>query len=230
MATFLQLKTRVQQMALESDATEAGLFINDVYKDIVVQAQTQPFYIANTLSAGQTAISYSVVSDSVVFMYVTYTAVGDTLNQVLEPVSFEEILNLNSTQPTGVVRKYAVLGSGANTTLQLYPAAQSAGDVIGAWLASPPTAMSSDTDTPTAIPSQWHYLISVGAAARLIQAVGEDETLATAFEQKYDAGMLKFKQWLARREGNTTQRMPTGYMASQRPRPHDNSRDIRWSS
>lgn len=228
MATFIQLKNRVQQMALESDATEAGLFVNDVYKDIVVQTQANPVQTVYTLTAGQTSIPVTS-SDSVVIMYVLYKASGETLNQVLEPTSFEEILDLNSSQPTGFIRKYAVIGTGASTSIQLYPAAQTAGDNITVWTADPPASMSVDNDTPISIPSQWHYLISVGAAARLIQAVGEDETLATAFEQKYDAGVTKFKQWLARREGNTTQRMPTGYLYNQRPMPHDNSRDVRWS-
>lgn len=228
MATFLQIKNRVQQMALEADATEAGLFVNDTYKDLVVQTQTNPVSTSYTLTAGQTSVALTA-NDSIVLMYVLYQAAGDTLNQILEPATFEEILDLNSTQPTGFIRRYAILGSGSNTTLQLYPAAQSAGDTITTWTSAPPTALSADGDTPTAIPSQWHYLISVGAAARLIQAVGEDESLATAFEQKYDAGVAKFKQWLGRREGNTTQRIPVGYTYNQRPLPHNNSRDVRWS-
>ena len=229
MATYAQLKTRVQQMAIEADPTEAGLFINDTYKDLVVQTQTNPVSTVVNLTAGQTSVPLTS-NDSISLMYVLYQAAGDTLNQILEPVTFEEILDLNSTQPTGFLRKYAIIGAGANTTLQLYPAAQTTGDTITTWTASPPTALSLDADTPTAIPSQWHYLISVGAAARLIQAVGEDESLATAFEQKYDAGVTKFKQWLGRREGNTTQRLAVGYLHNQRPLPHNNSRDVRWST
>lgn len=228
MATFLQLKNRVQQMALEADATEAGLFVNDVYKDLVISSQANPTANVYFLTAGQSSIPLAS-NDSVVIMYVLYKAAGETLNQVLEPTSFEEILDLNSTQPTGFIRKYAITGTGYLSQIQLYPAAQTDNDSITVWTADPPASLSADASTPTAIPSQWHYLISVGAAARLIQAVGEDETLATAFEQKYDAGVVKFKQWLARREGNTTQRMPTGYLYNQRPMPHDNSRDVRWS-
>jgi hypothetical protein len=231
MATFLQLKTRVQQMALESDATEAGLFVNDVYKDIVVAAQTKPVSTVYTLTAGQSSINIgSSINDSVAIMYVLYQASGETLNQILEPANFDEILDLNSTQPTGFLRKFAVLGAGQNTSIQLYPAAQTGGDTLTIWSAGQPTALSTDGSVPSDIPSQWHYLISVGAACRLIQAVGEDESLATAFEQKYEAGMLKFKQWLGRRDGNVTQRMATGYIRNQRPLPHDNSRDVRWSN
>jgi hypothetical protein len=230
MATYLQLKNRVQQMALEADATEAGLFVNDVYKDLVIQTQANPTASTYTLNPGDTQVLFTGVSDSVVIMYVLYKAVGETLNQVLEPTTFEEILNLNASQPTGFIRKYAVIGTGDFSSLQMYPAAQSTGDTITVWMAAPPAPLVSDSVTPIAIPTQWQYLISVGAAARLIQAVGEDEALATAFEQKYDAGVIKFKQWLGRREGNSTQRMSVGYLFNQRPMPHDNSRDVRWSN
>jgi len=228
MATFTQLTNRVQNMSMEADATEAAAFINDVYKEIVVNTQSKPTSTTFTLTAGDTSVPITT-SDSVVIMYVLYTAVGDTLNQVLEPATFEEILNLNAAQPTGFIRKYTVIGTGANTKLQIYPVCQQTGDALTIWIASAPVDMSAGTDTPVAIPSQWHYLISLGAALRLIQAVGEDDNLASSYEQKYDAGVLKFKQWLGRRQGNVTTRIASGYPRSQRVLPHRNDRDTRWS-
>lgn len=228
MATFTQLTNRVQNMSMEADSTEAAAFINDVYKEIVINTQSKPTSTTYTLTAGDTSVPITA-NDSVVIMYVLYTATGDTLNQVLEPCTFEEILDLNSSQPTGFIRKYAVIGTGSNTSLKIYPACQTTGDTITVWTAAEPTVLSAGGDTPVSLPSQWHYLISLGAALRLIQAVGEDDNLASSYEQKYDAGLLKFKQWLGRRQGNSTQRMSSGYLRGQRPMPHRNDRDVRWS-
>jgi hypothetical protein len=228
MATFTQLTNRVQNMAMEADAAEAGAFINDVYKDIVINTQSKPTSTTFTLTAGDTSVPITT-NDSVVIMYVLYTSVGDTLNQVLEPTTFEEILNLNSSQPTGFIRKYTIIGTGANTKLQIYPTCQQTGDTLTIWIAAEPTVLSGGVDIPVSLPSQWHYLISLGAATRLIQAVGEDDNLASSYEQKYDAGMLKFKQWLGRRQGNVTTRMLSGYSRNQQILPHRNDRDTRWS-
>ena len=228
MATYLQLKTRVQQMAMEADSTEAGAFVNDVYKEIVINTQANPESTPYSLTSGQTSIPVNT-TDTLVVMYILYTTSGDTLNQVLEPTTFEEILTLNAVQPTGFIRKYAILGTGQNTTIKLYPAAQTTGDTITVWSAEPPAQLTIDLETPLSLPSQWHYLISLGAATRLIQAVGEDDNLASAYEQKYDIGVAKLKQWIGRRQGNVTQRMNVGYGRNQRHNAHRNDRDVRWS-
>lgn len=226
MANFGQLKTRVKQMALDADSTEAGLHINDVYKDIVLSCQTNFAKTNYTLNQGDT--SFSIADNATEIMYVTYQALGDTLTTLLEPVGFDEILQLNSNQPTGFIRKYAILNDGANISVQLYPGAQSTGDVVSVYGVASPTALVADGDVPTDVHSHYHHLISVGAAARMIQAVGEDETLASVLEQKYDAGIAKYRSYLNKRRSNVPPIIPVGYINKQRQPPHRNDQDIRY--
>ena len=61
MATFAQLKTRAQNLALNDDDTEAGLHVNNAYTDIVVAAQLKVTMSSESLTQGQSV--YDISSD-----------------------------------------------------------------------------------------------------------------------------------------------------------------------
>ena len=213
-------------MAMDTDSTEAGLHINDAYKDIVLSCQTN--FAKTNYALNQGDSSFTISDGSTEIMYVTYQAVGDTLTTILEPVGFDEILQLNANQPTGFIRKYAILNDGANISVQLYPGAQSTGDVVSVYGVASPTALANDNDVPVDVHSHFHYLISIGGAWRMVQAVGEDESLATILEQKYDAGIVKYRSYLNKRRSNIPPIIPVGYINKQRQPPHRNDQDIRY--
>ena len=75
----------------------------------------------------------------------------------------------------------------------------SGNDTLKIYYARTSTDLVSDTDVPTDIPAQWHWLITIGAAARLADAVGEDQNLSNALDAKFVAGMDRFQKWLTRR-------------------------------
>ena len=61
MATFAQLKTRAQNLALNDDDVEAGLHVNDALTDIVVGAQLKVTQVSETLTQGQSV--YDITAD-----------------------------------------------------------------------------------------------------------------------------------------------------------------------
>ena len=61
MATFAQLKTRAENLALASDDTEAGACVNDALTDIVVSAQLKVTVSNESLTGGQSV--YDISSD-----------------------------------------------------------------------------------------------------------------------------------------------------------------------
>ncbi len=113
MATFADLKDRAQNMALVEDDTLAGIFVNDVYTDLVVQGQLKCSSV--TVPLASNANKYSVsddfgITDFGMAQYLVYTASGMTEGYVLDQTDLETALQLNSTLPTGYVRKYAFQG------------------------------------------------------------------------------------------------------------------------
>ena len=223
MATFAQLKTRAQNLALNDDDTEAGLHVNDAYTDIVVGAQLKVTMSSESLIQGQSVYDISSdwgLTDFGALQYLEYLALGSTYSYILEPITADELLALNATNPIGATRQYAFLGL---DTIRLWPTPQTTGDTLKVYYSQTPTTLVNSSDVPTDIPSQWHWLITIGAAARLADAVGEDQNLSNSLEAKFVAGMDRFQKWLGRRQGRTAKRIQTGYLRNPRRPFHDPS-------
>lgn len=223
MATFAQLKTRAENLALNDDDTEAGLAVNDALTDIVVTCQLKVGTATGQLVSGQSVYDISSdwsISDFGALQYMEYLALGSTQSYILEPISADEIIALNATNPIGATRQYAFLGL---DTIRVWPEPQTTGDTMTVYYAKTPTTLTSDSDVPTDIPSQWHWLISIAAGARLADAVGEDQNLSNALDAKFQVGMDKFQKFLTRRGGRTARRIQSGYLRTPRRPFHDNS-------
>lgn len=366
MSTFAELKDRAQNMALTEDATTAGAMVNDVYRDIVVQAQLKCTTVDRALTFSDNLYTISDefgLTDLGQVQYIMYTPNGENQGYVLEPSDLETVLQLSSTSPTGYVRKYAFQGldnlylwpspqtgtreTGTDATLGsnnltisssplannafatlaigagvppaslvvttstahgftagqsvhfVFPStspafalsgktftviapvtsttftiastaaiatATSAGfvgpsgvtravqriglysgvytlitylgsslahsasanteswtgqidllssyDTLQVYYSQEPTALSSAGDIPVSVPTQWHHLISVGAAARLSDAVGEDVNLSNSIQARYDVLFNGFMKWVKNRQGRGTQIMQSGYIRS----------------
>lgn len=223
MATFGQLKTRAKNLALADDDTEAGLAVNDALTDIVVSCQLKVGTATGTLTSGQSVYTMSgdfAITDFGALQYMEYLALGSTQSYILEPISADEIIALNATNPIGATRQYAFLGL---DTIRTWPEPQTSGDTMTIYYAKTPTTLVYDEDTPTDIPSQWQWLVSIAAGARLADAVGEDQNLSNALDAKFQVGMDKFQKFLTRRGGRTARRIQSGYLRTPRRPFHDNS-------
>lgn len=223
MATFAQLKTRAQNLALNDDDTEAGLAVNDALTDIVVSCQLKVGTATGTLTSGQSVYTMSgdfAITDFGALQYMEYLALGSTQSYILEPISADEIIALNATNPIGATRQYAFLGL---DTIRTWPEPQTTGDTMTIYYAKNPTELVNDSDEPTDVPSQWQWLVSIAAGARLADAVGEDQNLSNALDAKFQVGMDKFQKFLTRRGGRTARRIQSGYLRTPRRPFHDNS-------
>jgi hypothetical protein len=223
MATFAQLKTRAQNLALNDNNEEAGLHVNDAIDDIVVSAQLKVTQVSKVLTTGQSVYDISSdwsISDFGALQYLEYLGLGSTYSYILEQSSADELLALNATNPIGATRKYAFLGL---DTIRLWPVPQQTGDTLKIYYVQTSTDLVNDGDVPEDIPSQWHWLITIGAAARLADAVGEDQNLSNALDAKFVAGMDRFQKWLTRRQGRSAKTIPYGYLRNPRRPFHDNS-------
>ena len=223
MATFDQLKTRAENLALNDDDTEAGLAVNDALTDIVVTCQLKVGTATGTLTSGQSVYTMSGdfgITDFGALQYMEYLALGSTQSYILEPISADEIIALNATNPIGATRQYAFLGL---DTIRTWPEPQTTGDTMTIYYAKNPTELVNDSDEPSDVPSQWQWLVSIAAGARLADAVGEDQNLSNALDAKFQVGMDKFQKFLTRRGGRTARRIQSGYLRTPRRPFHDNS-------
>lgn len=222
MATFAQLKVRAQNMAMSDDDTEAGYAVNDALTDIVVGAQLKVATVSKALTSGVSVYTMSGlgVTDFGALQYMEYLALGSTQSYILEPITADEIIALNATNPLGATRQYAFLGL---DTIRLWPEPQTTGDSLTIYYAQTPTALSGANDVPSDIPSQWHSMLALAAAVRLADAVGEDQTLSASLDARFQVQMDRFQKWLTRRGGRTARRIQHGYLRTPRRPFHDNS-------
>ena len=179
--------------------------------------------VSETLTQGQSVYDISAdwgLTDFGALQYLEYLALGSTYSYILEPISADELLALNATNPIGATRQYAFLGL---DTIRLWPTPQTTGDTLKVYYSQTPTALVNDSDVPADIPSQWQWLIAIGAAVRLADAVGEDQNLSASLEAKFEAGMDRFQKWLGRRQGRTAKRIQVGYLRNPRRPFHDPS-------
>jgi hypothetical protein len=160
------------------------------------------------------------ISDFGALQYLEYLALGSTYSYILQPTSADEILALNATNPIGATRQYAFLGL---DQIRLWPTPQQTGDILKVYYSKAPAILVADGDIPTDIPSQWHWLITIAAASRLADAVGEDQNLSSALDTKFILGMDRFQKWLGRRQGRTARTIQTGYLRNPRRPFHDPS-------
>jgi hypothetical protein len=229
MATFADLKTRAQNMALTEDDTLAGIFVNDAYRDLVVQAQLLCTNSVESLTQGQNLYTLSGfgITNLGMIQYIIYRAAGQTDGYILEPSDLESVLQLSSTNPTGYIRKYALQGL---DNLYVWPASQQTGDSLIIYYAQNPLLLVDtvvdplvEESSPSSVPSQWQHMISVAAAARLSDAVGEDVTLSQALQNRYEIMYSMFTKWVNGRQGRGTRMMPSGYARSTGMPQHDRS-------
>jgi hypothetical protein len=179
--------------------------------------------VTKVLTPGQSAYDISSdwsINDFGALKYLEYLAQGASYAYILEQISPDELLALTASNPLGAARQYAFMGY---DQIRLWPTPQDANDTLRIYYTQTPATLVYDTDVPPDIPSQWHWLITIGAAARLADAVGEDQNLSAALDAKYIAGMDRFQKFLTRRSGRSARRIQTGYLRSPRRPFHDNS-------
>lgn len=214
MATYTQLQTRAQSQAFSENSTDAALFVNDVYRDVVRRAALNPQSSVETLTGGDW--QYSIASDFAIsglmsIEVVTGTSTGSAYSWLLEPVSAETIIAKSTTTTTGQPREYALRGT---DTFLVWPAPES-GTSLTIYYQAAPTALSSGSDTPSLIPNEYHYVIQYGAAAMLANEEGAE--LAVTLQQLYEAELAKLIGIKAQMSSSMQKRVRVGYPWRARP-------------
>jgi len=218
-ATYAQLKTRAQAQALTDNATDAALFVNDVYRDVVRRCGLNPQESVETLVASDW--KYGIASDFAIsgllgIDVITATTTGAAYSWLLEPTSPEAIIALNTTSTTGRPRQYAIRGT---DTFLVYPAPDS-GVSITIYYQAAPTALSADGDIPTLVPTEYHHVIQYGAAALLANEEGPE--LAVTLAQLYEQELVKLMGVKNRMSDSLGKRVKVGYPWRVHPAPGRN--------
>lgn len=224
--TFGDLKTAVQNNALSSDATNAGIYINDGYIDVVSQFELGATSVTKNLVANQT--SYNFTSDwslSVLkILAVRYLQSGQTYSYSISLApSLDEVLDLNQSGVVGFLREYTLLG---RDTIVFSPA-PATGDQVTIYYVPVPTALSAAGDIPSTIPSQFQFrLLSYYGSWMLGES--EDAGLAEQYHAKYVQACADMQSWMNRRQGAQSRGTRVGYPDRTPKLPHD--RSTYWSN
>lgn len=222
MATYTQIQTRAQAWAMSENATDAPLYANDAYREVVRRLKLNPLSVTKTLVAGDW--EYSIASDWSISNLVgidaiAYSPPGASFTSLLEPLSAETIIaqQTSASSIRGAVREYALRGV---DTVLFYPAPQGS-DSITLYYQAAPTAMSAGSDTPSLIPSDFHDVVTLGCAAKLAEE--EDSRLASELAGKFENRLFQVKGLLEEAESALGKRVTVGYPWRARWRRSDRS-------
>lgn len=127
-----------------------------------------------------------------------------TSDYLLQPLTEQEFALLGTSASTGP-QVYVVDGSSTTLRIRPYPT-ESEADALTIYYVQRPTALSSDSDTPSELPAEFHDLIAEGAIYRIAQSE-EDQDLARGAAAI--AAMLtdNLRAYMNRRQGATVSRV-----------------------
>lgn len=224
-STFVDMQNEVIakiRLDATADLQKTKDWINQAYGEACMETEAIQDFATLTLTASTSTYTLDSSLLRVKAMYVT--PVGSTQSRPLEPISIEELLELNAgtggSQPnTGGPNRYAFFGL---RDVQFYPTPASA-DTVTVYYVKSPTALSADSDLPL-IPEPYATEILVNGACYKAAVFLKDPD-AGLFQQAYEGEKLKLRGHLRRKQGAYTRqfRVVTGRLVA----PHDPSTDIR---
>lgn len=148
-----------------------------------------------------------------------YVASGVVEGRFLDEVAPAEIDLYNAVQ--AVPNNIAVYALAGLDLLMLYPTPIDAGTLTGRYVQRP-TAMAADSDTPAALPEEFHDVLWLGAARKIARVTPQGRATLPTLEPLYQAAQREFNVWLAMQSGalpaKATVRTRVSYI-----RPHDRS-------
>lgn len=177
--TLAQYRTRVAaELGLDSsaDQTLIDTRINEGYEKFLLATHCQVRSDTSTTTSGQG--DYSLDTDILAVVTVDVTSNGEM--DGMERVDAETIRRMRRSDDTSdsPPRYFAVEGS---DMLMLYPT-PSGSDTITFYFVPRPTALSASSDTPTAIPAEYHSALEFYAMWRL---GSYDDDQSSAQGQRY---------------------------------------------
>lgn len=221
MASFSDLYGRVLRYTDTADTTTAKAHVNDAYREICRDAKTVITSATKTLTSG--TATYSIATDFTITDFmgmeaVVYIPAGQTTGYLVSVTTLAEIVAIRQSLTTGFVMLYCLSDI---DTLELYPAPQTSTDQLKLYYVKAPTALSGDSDVPSALPSEFHELIALAASARMAQE--EDAGLANVYLQRYTQMLTQLKDFVRDRQARTPRRSMIGYPTNYPRAPHDRS-------
>ena len=225
MATFGELVDRTIDASLKrgtvANRSRAANLVNEAWLEISAVMRLTTTSSVETLTAGTADYSIAsafLVTDLLDLREITYTPVGaSATTYTLEQTSPAEILDLRLANgaSSGVLRYYALRGL---DQLMFWPTPNAA-DSITLYYTPRATPLAAESDTPSALPEEFHDLLSVRAISRLIRQQNHDR--AMQYEKTYQNGLADLRRWRNQREGSSGRRAVVG--RARRRSYHDNS-------
>ena len=211
MSTYQQLVDRVIDATHRPKQADAGSgtagpltnyeipnLVNESYARIVELCNLNPKLTTANLTGAVSSYSLTTLGFTGLtrIRSLTYQTTGSQAYP-LRPVTLDQMIQLRQSNPStmGFLYAYALRGLDG---LEVYPAAQTSTDTLTAYYSASPTLMSATTDIPTLIPTEYHYVIELGAIAEAMR------TEHVEYAQNYDA---QFMRGVGRLQAHITRRI-----------------------
>lgn len=210
---------------------EVRRIVSDVYSELSLDLRLNQKGVTRTLTA---AVDYSIsstdpatgfgIEDFLSLRSIVYAGLQSNLTRTLQRVSPDEILTRRAVT--------TVVGLGGwlyahepNDILMFYPG-PTAGDTITIYYSARPVPLTDDTDEPTLVPSEFHYVIEDGAMERALRYQKKPHVASDIdrYHQRYRDGRNSLRRW--RNQAQASQ--PRTVFVGRRYRARPSRPDADW--
>lgn len=202
MATLSTFRTEIASvLGLDtSNAAELALidsFVNEACTDILYRTSCKA--VSGTISVSAGTTDYTL--DTAVLSIFDMTMTSDSQDYRMERVPMAEILRLRVAQAaqTSPARLYATAGS---NLLLIYPTPSVSGTITYYYVPRPAT-LSATADTPSEIPSEWHWLVVQRSLWRGADYDDDSSSqMGQNYLQMYERGIAEMRRSVSRKGGH----------------------------
>lgn len=169
-------------------------WINQAVTDVVLRTRCKVSSTTIAMSAGTKDYTLDTAILQILEAYIT----SSNQDYALERITVEEILRLRRTTAsnTSPARYYALAGA---NLLMVWPT-PSASDTITVYYVPRPATLSSGSDTPSEIPTEFHKLVEWYALAEAADYDDDGSSGVGAYYlQRYEKGIAEAKKAIARK-------------------------------
>jgi hypothetical protein len=232
MATLRQMSDRVlTQAGLNQTAyrDEARSIVSDVYLELCLNLRFNTKTVTVALTAGQGDYSISGdfgLTDFLSLRTLIYTGSNLPYSKRVERTTPDELWSLRAITGSAAIFGGWVYAHEPNDLLMFYPLPQ-ANDEVTIQYSARPDPLTDDTDEPTLLPLEFHYVIEDGAMERAVryQKKPHQPSDIDRYRQRYRDGINAIRRWRNQAESAN----PRHAVVGRRTRPYAPRRDIYWT-
>lgn len=195
-------------------------WLNEGYEQTVLRSRCSVAPGTVTLTSGQD--SYTM--DTAIMALLEVDNQVSSTRYTMEQITLTEMLKKRRATSTAPARYWAVRGN----LIEVYPT-PGTGETLNIWYVPRPTALSASSDSPTAVPYEFHKLIELYACAEGGEYTQHEASqFGSYYRGLFEKGLMEMNRALNRKAGTRVPRAKVGNPDNKLTMPSTPSQDVSY--